>query len=254
MSRVPGASATPASVLTGNSSRRSRLFRLTSVLGSLTVLLTGIAVLGSDWPAGASTVTSVTSLTARPSSLTWVGGTVTLSAKVANARTCTFSVAPTTKGLPTTKPCTNGAVDERVNIRQNTGKKPTTYTFGLSVTGTTTVKAKATNITIGTEPPPTVSGLRATPSLLAWPGGTVTLSAQVTGAESCRFSSTPTITGMPSTVPCPDGTIADTVTVPANGTTKAEVLTFDLSVVGASTITAKAATVTISGAPPLRSP
>ncbi len=57
-----------------------------SVGAALVLLIGGIAVFGSDSIAGASTKTSVSSFAAKPSSLTWAGGTVTLSAKVTDAK------------------------------------------------------------------------------------------------------------------------------------------------------------------------
>jgi Fibronectin type III domain len=68
---------------------------------------------------------------------------VSLSARVANANECAFSVAPTIKGLPVTKPCTKGTVGEKVTVPENKGRKVTTFTFHLTVTGTTTAVAKA---------------------------------------------------------------------------------------------------------------
>ena len=64
------------------------------------LVLPGVTMLGPDPTAAASTQPSVASFTVNPSSLSWAGGTVTLSVKVANAKTCTFSVAPAIKGLP----------------------------------------------------------------------------------------------------------------------------------------------------------
>ena len=99
---------------TGNSPMRGAIRRLSGVMvtvgAALLLLLTGIAVLGSDSVAGASTNPTVSSFTAKPTSLTSTGGTVTLSAKVSGAKTCAFSVTPTIKGLPATKSCTSASV------------------------------------------------------------------------------------------------------------------------------------------------
>ena len=51
-----------------------------------------------------------------------------------------------------------------------------------------------------TKAAPTVKSFGVTPSSLTFTGGVVTLTAQVTKATKCVFSSKPTISGMPSTV------------------------------------------------------
>ena len=243
---------------TGTSPMRGAIRRLTGVMSigaALLLLLTGIAVLGSASVAGASAKTTVSSFAAKPTSLTYAGGSVTLSAKVANAKTCTFSVTPTIKGLPATKSCTSSTVTEKVTVPKNTKTTAITYTFGLSVKGTTTVKATAVKLTVGTEPPPTVSNFKATPSSLSWAGGTVTLSATVTNATTCTFSVTPTIKGLPATKSCTNGTVDETVTVPKNTGTKPINYTFALSVTGATatgttTVEAKPLGLSIGGVLP----
>lgn len=116
---------------------------------ALLLLLTGITVLGAASVAAASPTISVSSFTAKPSALTWAGGSVTLSAQVTAAKTCTFSVTPVIKGLPTTKSCTNSTVSQTVTVPKNVGEKVTAYTFNLSVSGATTVEAKPTTVTVG---------------------------------------------------------------------------------------------------------
>ena len=144
MARAPGVSPRRGAIASNRLAKHNRLFRPASVGAALTLLLTGIAVLGSEPVAGAAAKTTVSSFAAKPSSLTWAGGTVTLSAKVTNAKSCTFSVKPAIKRLPVTS-CTNGIVNEKLSVPKNTGKSVITYTFNLSVTSGTgkgTVKAK----------------------------------------------------------------------------------------------------------------
>ncbi len=134
-----------------------RLNRTTSgvlSVGAVLSLLTGgAAVIGSGSVVGASTKTAVSSFTANPSALIWKGGKVTLSAKLTDAKTCTFSVTPKINGLPATKSCTKTSVTDIVTIPNNDETRTVTYTFGLSVKGTTTVKAKEVRMTVGTAPP-----------------------------------------------------------------------------------------------------
>ena len=95
-------------------------------------------------------------------------------------------------------------------------------------------------------PNPTVSGFTANPSSLAWTGGTVKLSANVTHASECTFSSKQPISGLPVTVVCSSGKVKESVTVPPNdGIQK---IGFKLSVLGTNgaTVTAKTK-VTVQG-------
>ena len=63
-------------------------------------------------------------------------------------------------------------------------------------------------------PAPTVSDFTVTPATLYDVGGPVTLSADITNATSCTFSSTPAIPGFPAKVACTSGTVTDSVVVP----------------------------------------
>ena len=94
---------------------------------------------------------------------------------------------------------------------------------------------------------PTVTGFASSTSTLFKTGGTITLSATVTNATSCVFSSNKTITGMPYTAtPC-DGLVSHDVTLPANTGKKPAKYTFKLSAIGAKKVNAKpAVTVTVS--------
>ena len=140
-----------------------RWFRLASLSAALVLVTTGFALLGPDLQAGASTKTAVTAFEAKPALISWAGKTVTLSATVAHARTCTFSVTPRVKGLPVTKPCENGAVKQTAVIPGNTGTTQLTYTFGFSVTGTTTVKAQPARVYESDGLPGVPAGVWATP-------------------------------------------------------------------------------------------
>jgi hypothetical protein len=126
-----------------------RLTGALSIGAALVILVGGLTFFSSDSVAGASTRTTVTSLKTTPASLTWVGGTVTVHARVTNAATCIFSVRPTIKGLPTKRPCTKGVVDQRVSVPKNTGTKAITYDFGLLVTGSR-FEATSVRLTVGT--------------------------------------------------------------------------------------------------------
>ncbi len=191
---------------------------------------------------------TVTGFVATPDSLGDTGGAVTLSAQVTNATSCMFTSAESVPGLPVTVPCTSGPVSTSVTLPGDTSFKAAKYTFELAVTGSKTVNAKVKFMVAGT-PPPAVSSFAATPASVSDSGGTVTLSAQVTTAVSCVFSSTPALAGLPATVPCTSGPVSTRVTVPSNASTKTATYKFAASVVGSKTAKATPITVTVGPAP-----
>ena len=94
---------------------------------------------------------------------------------------------------------------------------------------------------------PTVSSFVATPSSLGAAGGAVTLSADVSNAAGCTFTSKKPVTGAPATVPCSNGAVSDNVTVPANVRVKAIIYRFTLAVMGTKTVKARVAVTVASG-------
>ncbi len=235
--------------------RESRRSRIGVRVGLGLVLMVGLlsAPIGAlGGPAGASSPKpvppTVTGFVATPESLSDAGGPVTLAAQVTNATSCVFSSTESVPGLPVTIPCTSGPVSTSVTLPGDTSFKAAKYTFELAVTGSKTVNAKVKFIVAGT-PLPTVSSFVATPASLSDDGGTVTLSAQVTTAVSCVFSSTPALAGLPATVPCSSGPVSKSVAVPSNASTKTATYKFTLSAVGSKTAKATPVTVTAGPAP-----
>ena len=85
---------------------------------------------------------------------------------------------------------------------------------------------------------PTVTGFASSTSMLYRTGG-ITLSATVTNASSCVFSSNKSIDGLPySVTPC-NGTISHDVSLPANTGKHSVAYTFSLSATGAKTTRAR---------------
>ncbi len=64
-------------------------------------------------------------------------------------------------------------------------------------------------------PPPVISSLGATPTIVT-SGGTVTVSASVSEADSCTVSSSKPVAGLPVTLSCESGTVNREVVMPAN--------------------------------------
>ena len=126
-------------------------------------------------------------------------------------------------------------------------------TLHVAVAGLYVVILAATSLTSASaativKPKPTVSGFAVTPNALDAPGGSVTLSARVTSALSCTFSSNKPVTGLPAKVHCANGVVKKRVTIPAN--TGKSTLSYELrlSVAGSTTITAKPIVLTVVAA------
>lgn len=104
-----------------------------------------------------------------------------------------------------------------------------------------------------TSPQPKVSKFAASPAKLYDSGGIVTLSATVTNAESCLFTSNHLVTGLPASVACTSGAVSQTVAVAANTGEKPVKYTFELTVTGTKTVKAKSVKVTVGTSlpPPL---
>jgi hypothetical protein len=78
---------------------------------------------------------SISSFTSTPKMLTPTGGSVTLIASVKNATSCTFSVTPSVKGLPTTVGCSSNRVAKKINLPENATASTLTYSFSLKASG-----------------------------------------------------------------------------------------------------------------------
>jgi alpha-tubulin suppressor-like RCC1 family protein len=130
---------------------RSRTFRLASLGIGLTVslvVLGGFAPASESWASAKPAKLAVLHFAATPYALASSGGSVTLSAQVANATSCVFSSKPVATGLPATVACSSGTVTENVVVPANTGGKAARYTFYLSVSGSRTIEARPLKFTV----------------------------------------------------------------------------------------------------------
>src|SRR5487761_2184752 len=214
-------------------------------LRGILVAVTALIILGSPAVVGVATASArggvaptIVSFTAAPTSLTSAGGSDSLSATVTHAASCVISSTPAISGLPSTQPCSSGSVSLLVNVPPNASAKAAAYTFTLAATGARTTKAKATVSQAG-QPAPIISSFTALPTSVVATGGSTLLSATVTGATTCTFSSKPAIAALPPTQPCSAGSASLLASLPANTTTKSVAYTFTLAARGSSTTRAQ---------------
>jgi hypothetical protein len=196
---------------------------------------------------------AISSYISNPSPVSWTGGSVTLSADVANATTCTFSAAGhairTVSGLPATVPCTSGNASVNVTVNANHRRHTASYMVKLTATGSGTNVTVTTDITVSPiTTPPTISGFVSDPLPVGSAGGAATLSADVTNAVSCTFSSkSAAVSGLPVTVPCSVGAVSTTVTVPANTRSRLQSYRIKLTVHGQRKRTTATTDVSVAG-------
>jgi alpha-tubulin suppressor-like RCC1 family protein len=128
--------------------RRLRSFSLLAIGAAALLFIIGVVVYQT---LAASSVPTVSSFLANDQSLSWVGGPTTFSAEVSNASRCILSAKPPIKGLSAKLDCQSGRVRVKVTLPKNTGPA-IKYSFGLSIIGTTTIRAKPISLTIGAAP------------------------------------------------------------------------------------------------------
>ena len=119
--------------------------------------------------------------------------------------------------------------------------------LGIGFTASSAEAVKGSN--------PTITGLSATPGTLYNNGGIVTLSATVSNATTCTFTSTKAVTGLTSG-PCSPRSVGDrvplrdTVVLPPNTTKNVVPYKFGLIVTGTKTVKTRRVTVTVGIGPP----
>jgi hypothetical protein len=225
---------------------------LTHLVG-VALLLGAIVVGGVGTADAASPSPAITDYIATPNAVPYTGGTVTVSASVAGASSCTFStISPDVSGLPVTVDCAGGTASTIVVIATNSTELVKHVDVKLTAIGG---GSQATGVTIITEaqapPKPNIADLVGSPDPVPYTGGSVTVSATVNNASECTFSSTShAISGLPTTVACTAGTATAVFSLPANTTTRTVRFPFELTAAGAVKSATAQGSVTLAPAPP----
>jgi hypothetical protein len=98
---------------------------------------------------------------------------------------------------------------------------------------------------------PVVGSFTVSPASVAGKGGRVTLSATVSHAVSCAFSSKPAVAKLPATLNCAGGKASKVIWLPANNSVTPATYQFSLSVTGpGGTTKAKPVTAVVAAGPP----
>ena len=98
-------------------------------------------------------------------------------------------------------------------------------------------------------PKPTVSNFSAAPSSVGVDGAHITLAGLVSNATSCTFSSSKTISGLPTTVPCSNSAVSVGLALPANASKRQVPYKLTLAVTGPGGSLKVTATATVAAPP-----
>jgi large repetitive protein len=224
------------------------LVALATIFGSVLVDATPPAQ-----AAAATTRPTISNYKASPATLTYTGGSTTLSATVTGASTCIFSSTSHVQGLPASVNCTSESASVLVIVAGNSSSsRNKVVEVKLTALGSKAHASASARITVQpAPPPPTISGFGSSPSPVAYTGGSATLSATVTGGAECTFSAhSAELSGLPEMVVCGSGTVSATVAVTANATTRAMRFPVELTVAGPVKSTVAHTFVTLAPAPP----
>ena len=222
-----------------------------SVVGAIMAL--GTVLTAGVGPAQAVTPKPVISdYSGSPSTLPYTGGSVMLSADVTGASLCTFSTtAKSVSGLPITVTCSGGSASAIIAVAGNSTPKPGRVSIRLTALGSEAESSATTSVTVEPAPPkPKISNFVPNPGTVVYTGGSVTVSADVTNASLCTFSTDSTLVfGLPTTVACDTGTAATTLAVTANATVKSMRIPIELSAAGPQKSSTSSRSIILAGAP-----
>ena len=102
---------------------------------TLTAKSTSTTTAATTATVSAPTAPTISDFIDTPVSIGPSGGTVTVSAKVTVAKSCTLESTPALSGLPMTVSCASGSISVPVTIPANTSTSLQGYSFSLSATG-----------------------------------------------------------------------------------------------------------------------
>ena len=197
-------------------------------IATLMALASAAAVVAWSGPAAAASLEgpAVLSVHATPSALGPSGGTVTVTGRVKNARSCQIEVLsrqsfPVVYSHNPTTACQNGAFSARVTIGANPSPVKRTVALALLAEDGNLSSIGRFYVSLAPHLAPAVLSVHATPSALGPSGGTVTVTGRVKNARSCQIEvlsrqSFPVVYSHNPTTACQNGAFSARVTIGAN--------------------------------------
>ena len=169
---------------------------------------------------------SVLSAYATPSALGPSGGTVTVTGRVKNARSCQLELLsrqsfPVVYSHNATTACQNGTFSARVLIGGNPSPVKRSVAFALVARDGSLASTGLLYVSLAPLLAPSVLSAYATPSALGPSGGTVTVTGRVKNARSCQLEllsrqSFPVVYSHNATTACQNGTFSARVLIGGN--------------------------------------
>ena len=132
----------------------------------------------------------MSSMSAKPTSLTAAGGKVTIHGTVTHAKTCKLTSTPNLGSK--TGSCSAGTFSKSFTVPANTSGSAKFYSFSLKAVGP---GGSTTGTLVMGQPagPVAVTLITSSPASLSADGGTLTVHGTVTGAKTCSMTSTPDV-------------------------------------------------------------
>ena len=180
------------------------------------------------------------------------GGSITLTATLAAAASCSLKASPAISGLDGQPDCSHGTLSLGVVILPNTTTSPINYSFKLRSVNDAGKGKASTTVTIEPSIPPTITGFAPSSATLHNTGGSITLSATLAAPATCSLKASPAISGLDAQPDCSHGTLSLGVVIPPNTTTSPITYTFKLKAANVAGKKKATSTLTIDPTPPPR--
>ena len=180
------------------------------------------------------------------------GGSITLTATLAAAASCSLKASPAISGLDGQPDCSHGTLSLGVVILPNTTTSPINYSFKLRSENDAGKGKASTTVTIEPSIPPTITGFAPSSATLHNTGGSITLSATLAAPATCSLKASPAISGLDAQPDCSHGTLSLGVVIPPNTTTSPITYTFKLKAANVAGKKKATSTLTIDPTPPPR--
>ena len=142
------------------------------------------------------------------------GGSITLTATLAAAASCSLKASPAISGLDGQPDCSHGTLSLGVVILPNTTTSPINYSFKLRSVNDAGKGKASTTVTIEPSIPPTITGFAPSSATLHNTGGSITLSATLAAPATCSLKASPAISGLDAQPDCSHGTLSLGVVIP----------------------------------------